>query len=288
MRRSLLFWLIVALVCWLDATHPAIPGDYRGAFLGALFTGIAAVFGWLADKAVDIAIIIYHATVIVGRALWDVAVRIAGVFRDTYGFLQRFWSRVLRPFVVWAWQSIERLAGWLRRTFQPVLDFLIRVRRELLKVYERFVRPVLETIGVIRRLLQLLALLRFEWAKELDARLAELEERLLAPIRFALGKINELINVVNRVMTLDGLLQRVTLLQSVIRDIGDIATIWHGAHSRPVTEADRTAAAARDNYKSGETVIREAEEYIRRGTGPDVESIEEAFRDLELRYERAA
>lgn len=286
--RSLLCWLALALLCWLDSAHPTISGEYTGAFLPALFTAIASAFAWLADKAVTIAVVIYHATVIAGRFVWDVAVRIAGVFRDVYGFLRQFWTHVLRPFVQWVWRSIDRLAGWLRRTVEPVLDFLFRVRRELLKLYERFIRPVLDTIGVIRRLLQLLALLRIDWARELDRHLAELEDRLLVPIRFALGKLNEVINIVNSVASGFGVLQRIALVRSVFRDVYLLDDAWREAFHGPVTSAERKKFSERPPVTTGAEIGQGLRDYFSTGEGEYGPGARELAAEIRIAMRRAA
>lgn len=284
--RLLLYAAIVVLHVWLERALAPDAGELRYAWLGALFAAVAQAFVWLADKAVTIGIVVYHATVIVGRALWDFATRIAGVFRGTYTLLRNFWSSVLRPFVAWTWRQVDRLAAWLQRTFDPVLRALFRIRAELLRWYDKWLRPVFDTITAIRRILQLLSAFRLEWARALDRRLAELEDRLLAPIRFALTKINEAIDVVNRIVTLDGLLQRMTLLRSLARDVGALRAIWHNAASKPLTEEARAAARARDQFKGGEQLARESIAYLQTGVGPHAASINEWGAEL-LRRLRA-
>jgi len=265
--ETLAVWAALALLYWLDVQLAARAGAHTGAFLGALFTAIGLAFGWLADKAVSIAVVMFHVAVYVGKALWETAIAIARVFREVYGFLKKFWSGVLRPFITWVWREVERLARFLRKVTEPILKFLHRVRREILKLYERFLRPVLDTIDVIRQTLRVLAFLRLEWAKELDRKLAELEDRLLVPLRFALTKINQVIDVVNRVATLDGLLQRITLIGSLVRDAGHAWTVLYNARRGNVTLADLSLVQSGGAAVSAAEVTLQIRDYLRTGSG---------------------
>lgn len=281
--ETLAVWAALALLYWLDVQLAARAGAHTGAFLGALFTAIGLAFGWLADKAVSIAVVMFHVAVYVGKALWETAIAIARVFREVYGFLKKFWSGVLRPFITWVWREVERLARFLRKVTEPILKFLHRVRREILKLYERFLRPVLDTIDVIRQTLRLLAFLRLEWAKELDRKLAELEDRLLLPLRFALGKINEVINIVNSVASGFGVLQRVALIGSMWRYQRDaLAVWWHSIH-RPLEGERRNEYLQPLETRSLASMASDYRAYVVDRSGPDAARIDEHARDYELR-----
>ena len=82
---------------------------------------------------------------------------------------------------------------------------------------DRYFRPILNTITVTRQILRLLARFRLKWAQELDRKLAELEDLLLFPLREALLRLNQAMNWINRIITLDGLLQRVTFIRSLLK-----------------------------------------------------------------------
>jgi hypothetical protein len=143
-----------------------------------------------------------------------------------YGFLGRFWTNVLRPFIGWAWRQFTELHAWLKRTFQPALDFLWKIRAKLLELYTRYVRPIVDAIETTRRILQLLATLRIEWARDLDRKLAALEARLTAPLLEALRAINFVTNWINRIVDFDGFFQRLTLVASLLKYERDAWKVW--------------------------------------------------------------
>lgn len=283
MWRVVWYVAIVVVHVWLARELAPAAGDVSHAFLGALVAGIGAVFGWLADKAVTLAVTMYHVTVLIGRHLWDFATRVAGVFRGVGQLLARFWASVLRPFVVNVWEGFLRLKRFLEETFGPILRFLESVRREILKFYEKWFRPIFDTIEILRRSLQILERLGLEWARELDAKLAELEGRLLAPIRFALLKINEAIEIVDRIMTLDGLIQRVTLIGSLIRYQADALKVWWQSIHKPLEGEKKSEYERPLETRPIATVAADYRAYVIDGGGPDATRIDEHARDYALR-----
>jgi hypothetical protein len=225
-RRALLVWLVVALLAYLDYAHPLVRQPVDAAFLQFILTALFAAFGWLADKAVTVGYILWQVIVLIGRAVAQAMIGVASVLGKTFGVLGKLWTNVLRPFVSWAWREFQALHAWLKRTFQPALDFLYKVRHKLLELYAKYLRPVLDTIEITRRLLQLLATLRIEWARTLDRKLAELEYRLTLPLLEAMRAINRAINWIDRIVDFDGFFQRVTLIQSLLRYERDAWNVW--------------------------------------------------------------
>jgi hypothetical protein len=81
------------------------------------------------------------------------------------------------------------------------------------------------------------------FAQAIERKLADLESRLLVPIRFALAKVNEAINWINRIVDLDGLFQRLTLIESAV-----------ALQRRSLERASRASADGRvsgDNAQAG-------------------------------------
>jgi hypothetical protein len=271
---ALLVWLVVALLAWLDYAHPLTRQPVDAAFLGFLIGALISVFSWLADKAVTVGYILWQVAVIVGQAIARSMVVVATVLSHLYRFLAGFWSAVLKPFVSWVWREFLALHAWLKATFQPALEFLWKVRAKLLELYTKYMRPVLDTIEITRRLLQLLATLRIEWARTLDRKLAELEYRLTLPLLEALKAINLATNWINRIVDFDGFFQRVTLIQSLLRYERDMWKVWwtsvRGREAEkgkvpPGAVVERTPAAA-----AGEVI-----DYLRGQDVPGTGAVEE-------------
>jgi len=258
--------LLIAAACrWL---FPAGDADVQLGIFGFIVAAVISAFQWLAGHAVTIATVIYQVTVIIGQSLARFGIAVAGVFGRTYTFLSRFWQSTLRPFVTWAWRSIDRLAGWLHRTLGPVLAFLEKVRAEILSFYDKWFRPIFDTIDAIRVTLRALSLFRLEFARKLDEQLAALEDRLLLPIRETMLRLNQAMDWLNRIIDLDGLLQRKTFIETMWRDAALAWQVLAGVEGKPLEgDAARLPEQPRA-FMTTEQAIGEARVLLATGQGP--------------------
>jgi hypothetical protein len=197
-------------------------------------------------------------------------------FIKSWDFLGSLYDDVLKPAWDKFWRWFDRLRSWLNDTFGPVLQWLRDLRTELLHFWATYVRPWLDLIDVTRKLLRTLASLGLTWARALDQRLAAIESAIEAPFLFVLGKLNEIINVVNAVVGKDGLLQRVALIRSIARDY---RYVWN-AITLPYlkNQATPTAGAtdALDNPKSLDAVADDTRAYWRDESGALAGAVNEA------------
>jgi hypothetical protein len=138
--------------------------------------------------------------------------------RAAWQFFELSYEKVIKPAFTKFWRWFDKFRKWLDDTFGPTLAWLRRLREHLLRFWATWVRPWLDFIDVTRRVLRVLSSLGLKWARELDKRLGELEEKIERPFRLLIAKVNEVINLVNRVITLDGLLTRLALIRSLERD----------------------------------------------------------------------
>src|SRR6267142_6254912 len=123
----------------------------------------------------------------------------------------------LRTFVTWAYARIQQLQAWLKDKFGPVLRFIRRIKDEIDQIYKRFVRPILDTIEFIRQINRVLQLFGIDVLQKLDTTLAQIEARIEEPFQWVRKKITFLENWLDRIVTLDGFFQRLTLLRSLQR-----------------------------------------------------------------------
>lgn len=291
MIRALLVagaWLALT---WLDARTPAPAGVLRAdfgvsagiliiSFLGGLF----GLFGGKIDKNVKRALEGLRSIITaIGQTAAEFARDTASVFGTVLGLLRKFWDRILFPLIRRLDGYVVRLFKWLRDTFGPIIEFLREVRRKILDFYNKWFRPIFDTIDAIRRVLGVLSFFGLSWARELDAKLAALQDALMRPIRLLLEKLNEVIDIVDRIMTLDGLLQRITLLRSVARDVGRIGAIWHAAHSKPLTPAEKDAIGRENPWPTSAQILVGSRLYVETGEGPQSGLIAELVLDSRRR-----
>ena len=135
--------------------------------------------------------------------------------------------------------------------------------------------------------MQILARLHVPFAQAIDEHLAWLEGKLLAPIQQIYYRLNEAMNWINRIITLDGYLQQITLLRSIWKyQRGALAVWWESIH-RPLT------GAALDEYhrplvtRSIAQIQADLVAYMQFGSGPDRARIDEHAHDLAIRLRAA-
>lgn len=189
--------------------------------------------------------------------------------KGVWDFFETTYEKVIKPAWLKFWRWFDKFRRWLDQTFGPVLAWLRQLRDSLLAFWKTWVRPWLDLIDVTRKGLRVLSSMGIGWARRLDAYLADLESRIEKPFLFVLSKLNEVINIVNRIVTLDGLLQRLVLIRSLERDY---VYAWRAAvnpWTRLSTDAEQKAANDKWAGKPLATVITETRQYMSQGTGPN-------------------
>lgn len=263
---------------FVDAGISLDDGDGRPALLS--FFGFLITIGTLIWRGLEVAGRVTLAALSWSvKALWLFATKthngLITLGRGVLTGLQKAWKffeltyeRVLKPAWQKFWNFFDKVRRWLDDTFGPVIEFLRDVRDGIIDFWKTWVRPWLDVIDVSRRILRILGSLGLRWAAELDRRLGAIQDAIETPFRLLLAKVNEVINVVNRIVTLDGLFQRVYLMRSVLRDAGLIVHGLANARSKALTNAEREEMRKQLKGRPLEQIIAEKREYFRTGGGP--------------------
>ena len=301
------FWFVVllaALVAWLARSVAPALGPLTGA--GAhdepvqlafwpIFIMLANAIWTGVQVAAKVALAILQYSV---QILWRVAT-LLGKFVSQLGqwawvglkkawhLLRATYDRVLKPAWQKVWEWVDKTQQWLRDTFEPVISWLQRVRKWVLDFYADFLRPILDTIDTARRALRVLGSLGVDWAKALDAKLGTIAELIDRPFRLALAKINEIINVVNRIVDANGLFQRIALIRSVERDIQHLSRAFANWRDKPLTAAQFEALRKQAAERTPESVRRDITEALIYNGGRNAalrsEVVQQVQRTLEAR-----
>lgn len=276
--------LVWAAVCHLGGLHELEASPVTLAFFGWIVT--LAEIVWTGIQAASTAVVAYlswavNALFWLGQVAYNALVELADIslrgVRAGWRFFRWTYSEILAPAWRKFWHLIDVVHTTLERVFGPVLRILRRIRDEFLTIYTHWVRPILDTIGITRQMLRVLAALHLNFARTLDRKLGDLEAAIDRPFRYVLGKINEVINLVNRIVTLDGLIQRLALVRSFQRDLLYLHRVWINARSTPLTDTDRRALAEQNTPWTPEQVRDRFIEYSRSGGGPWAETVTPAI-----------
>lgn len=265
---SLAWWAVVMLVAsWV----------WTGVQVAGRIT--LQILAWSVKVLWAFATAINNAAVAIGRAFVEFG-------RKAWDFIQATYERVLRPAWLKFWEWFDNTRRWLESVFRPVLEFLDRIRSYVLRFYETYVRPILDVIGMARRVLGILASLGLDWAQKLDEKLRWLEEKIEAPFRIAIAKINEAIGIINRVVTADGLFQRLAYVRTLERDMRYLNRAFANWRSKPTLDADFQATKKKLAAKTPAELERDAVAHIDGTGGPRAALISEMVQHWTIQIER--
>ena len=187
--------------------------------------------------------------------------------KKTLGLLKLLYRDVLKPAWTKFWKFVDQVRDWVERKFKPLFDFLFALRKRILEFYTKWVRPILDVIGIARKVLRVLQTFGIDWARALDKKLAELERRIDEPFRRVLAEVNKIINLVNRVVTADELFQRLALVRSIERDIRQVSRAVANWRSKPETEAEWEERRTRVNDRTPAQVQQDFDAAVATGGG---------------------
>jgi hypothetical protein len=193
-------WSVIVAIGHAIATAASAVADFIVAELVVIVHSLAAVVAYL-GAAIKAGL--WGLGQLVGEGLFHVA---------------DFFENVIGPAFSKLWGVFVRIEGWVKKVFAPVVKLLHTIRDHVLSIYKRFVRPVLDIIGVGRSMLSILSAAGLKFAQRLDAELARIESKIEWPFQWILKRLSQVENWVNRIVTVDGLFQRLTLIKSLERD----------------------------------------------------------------------
>jgi hypothetical protein len=207
----------------------------------AIWQGISAFFSFLGSAIWEaIRTVAIGVQYVGGRVAWVVSTT-GSWFKDAFGGLSWLWTDVLRPafttMKTWFVDVHDALVRW----FAPVVKILKGTLADITKIYQHWVQPVITVLDVTKKALGLLASVGVDWAKKLEDKITELENRIRAPFLLIVGKVNEIIGVIDRIVTFDGLYQRVMLFASLFAYKRSLVNFGINSVSRPLTHDELVA-----------------------------------------------
>jgi hypothetical protein len=147
----------------------------------------------------------------------DLAARTVHTETQAGGLFDHLLGGILGPIINALAALIRGGSGGLGTLFGPISQSLSKLLALVKHVYDTWLRPILKFIDTTRQILRVLEAFHLKWAAAADAALGRLEGKLSAPLLLAIQEINKTRTVVNRIVTLDGALQRVTLLKGLTK-----------------------------------------------------------------------
>jgi hypothetical protein len=240
-----------------------------GAIIGALFS-ILSFFGGGGDVQK------------LAAAVSDLATKTATALDQ----LKRFaWAigRLALGGLLLLWRAITDMIGELVKAFRSILAALKKIYDDVIKpalralravrkilddVYRKWLRPIINAIQQVRRILAIFRAFGFKWAGALDARLARIEGKIIAPYIWLVRQLNGYGQWINVILTAGGVLQKPIFRNSAYGNAGYLSNLWWVSQTSGGLGGVSVPDAAPAAYLTLPQVQSQMRQYVQTGTGP--------------------
>ena len=110
---------------------------------------------------------------------------------------QFLWDHFFKGILTRIANAIIALHRWLEDHLGPVIRFLMKVRAYIDRIFNRYIRPILNMIQRVRQVLAVFRALHIKLAEELDAQLARIQGDIARVFLTVRGTLNQVIDVAN-------------------------------------------------------------------------------------------
>lgn len=205
-------------------------GSFGGAIagvIGSIASFVKGFFGFSAKQLLQLVTYLKDRIVDLSQALLNGVVQLGKSLAKALVSFARLAGSAVKRLALWADRKFRVLEQFLKDKFGPVLRFIKNIKDHLDEFYKRYVRPIIDTIEFIRQLNRVLQVFHIDLLRKLDATLARLEQKIEDPFLWARERLTLIENWIDRIVTLDGLFQRLTLLRSLDKYAPSwIASFW--------------------------------------------------------------
>src|SRR5581483_4769134 len=192
--------------------------------LASTIEAILAFLGWL----VQTLIVIFHYIFALIQAVFNFFItlgqKIASFFETLW---TGFFKKIFNGFV----SAVLKVHDWLESKLAPILDFLKQARAYFDRIFNAYIKPILNLMQDVRKFLSVLRFFGIKWAAQLDAAIAQIQADIASAFLQVRGILNGFIDIVNAISDPLGLLRRPTIVLSVRRTFNAMV---HVLTRRPV------------------------------------------------------
>ena len=250
--------------------------DQDGLTLGTVASVVAGALGNLANaigSAVDAGLAavvsgVQNALNAIGNALvsvWQFLSRLIGLILK---FLQGLLLDVIHGLVAAVNAIGNLLKDVVQNVLMPALHALQELRDYLVKIYQRFLRPLLIWLQDARKVLAILKAFHIGFATKLDNALADIQAKISAPLLYLMSWTNAIANYINLILDARLLFQRPLWLASFNAYAGSSLTLQLNAMTKTPAPADLAALQAAATLPDPATSVDSMNQFLDDGSGP--------------------
>jgi hypothetical protein len=186
-------------------------------FLGGLLGGLSN----LGAELQQILAFLVHLIVEVFQFIANVIVNVFKFFINIIGKSISFFHHILNFFFkdIWprALSIMRHIHDFLEAKLGPIIKFLKKYRDLIDRNYRLYIKPILNFLQKIRQVLAVMRLLHIKFARELDAKILQLEGLLTKNFLQLRGILTSMLNALNAVVDFPLLFRKPVLVLSIRR-----------------------------------------------------------------------
>lgn len=131
--------------------------------------------------------------------------------------VDQLWSGPLKSLLSKILEALNKLKDFALKGLLNLARALHKVREWMDEYYDKYARPVLQWIQIVRKYLAILRLFNIKWADKLDGILGRIQSKIFAPYLYVIRSINGLANWINVILTATGTFQAPLFINSAQR-----------------------------------------------------------------------
>jgi hypothetical protein len=194
------------------------------SIVGALFSGL---FGGPDTNALAKAVDDLRNAVAQG---FDEATRFAWAIANGMGALLQAFATAWDNFFDALWQDVKAIwkAVWcaLATVLPKIIQIIKNVRTFLDTIYQKYLRPILNYLQILRKYLYILRLLHVPFAAKLDRVVGQIQSAIIGPFLWVFRTLNQYANWVNVILAADLTIQRAVFVRTMFKYQSDWVSMW--------------------------------------------------------------
>jgi hypothetical protein len=215
LRCHALYYVTHSIPSWLVVCQFGFDFGGPGTFLGDVLAFIQGEIVAAISFLFNLLVAAFNYLLSVAEFIFKFFLTLARDIKNAFKWL---WTSVVKVGLTKLVSVFVRVQTWLAKYVNKIVGWLVRLRKWYDQYFNQVIKPVLNAIRHLRQVLQIFRLLGFKWAARLDARLAQIENRLVAAFELLRVNLNRVVSYLQIIADPFGIFRRNPLLAAVIRD----------------------------------------------------------------------
>jgi phage-related protein len=200
------------------------------------------------------------------------------VFSTLWTWITNLWQWFHDHIIQKLQDLIDKIKDKLKKIFGPLLCHLRQQIDAYKKLWNQYVKPIIDFLQRVRMAILIFRLLGFKWAKKLDQRIVALENAITNSFLGVLANLNRLADWLNYIIDPFGIFQPSIWFGSISQSVGAIVNLVLGRMIDPLAVTGKTSYVIPAGYLTQSAI--NARMAARRATGllPEDQAIDDSLK----------